>query len=127
MRIFFTAVLITCSMSSCIAQKNTVTFINQSNLNIDSLQIILSSANAYIIKHAEINIGDTLINVIPSDKPMSNNHDITVSISIYLKNHKVIHDYTYDDLGGSLITDYVISLNNDNKLVWEAKTSKKNQ
>ena len=127
MRIFFTAVLITCSMSSCIAQKNTVTFINQSNLNIDSLQIIISSANAYIIKHAEINIGDTLINVIPSDKPMSNNHDITVSISIYLKNHKVIHDYTYDDLGGSLITDYVISLNNDNKLVWEAKTSKKNQ
>jgi len=127
MRIFFTAVLIICSMSSCIAQKNTVTFINQSNLNIDSLQIILSSANAYIIKHAEINIGDTLINVIPSDKPMSNNHDITVSISIYLKNHKVIHDYTYDDLGGSLITDYVISLNNDNKLVWEAKTSKKNQ
>jgi hypothetical protein len=114
-------------MSSCIAQKNTVTFINQSNLNIDSLQIIISSASAYIIKHAEINIGDTLINVIPSDKPMSNNHDITVSISIYLKNHKVIHDYTYDDLGGSLITDYVISLNNDNKLVWEAKTSKKYQ
>ena len=58
---------------------------------------------------------------------MSNNHDITLSISIYLKNHKVIHDYTYNDLGGSLITDYVISLNNDNKLVWEAKTSKKYQ
>ena len=127
MRIFFTTVLITCSISSCISQKNTVTFINQSNLNIDSLQISISSANTYIIKHTEINRGDTLINEIPSDKPMSNNHDITLSISIYLKNHKVIHDYTYNDLGGSLITDYVISLNNDNKLVWEAKTSKKYQ
>jgi len=80
-------------LSSCYSQKRTITFINQSEFIIDSIGIGVSSADSYSIKYVNINTSDSVITVIPHNEPRSNNHDITVDITIYIKDHSLIYSY----------------------------------
>lgn len=105
-------------LSSCYSQKRTITFINQSQVRIDSIRIGVSSAEVYTVKLVNIEPFDKLITSIPHNKPKSNNHDIMIDISIYIKNHDVIYRYNYDDLSGYLSNDYTIELNKDKEVKW---------
>lgn len=105
-------------LSSCYSQKRTITFINQSEYRIDSIRIGVSSADVYSIKYVNIDTSDSVITVIPHNKPKSNNHDITVDVTIYIKNHKLIYSYNYDDLAGYLVNDYTIVLNKEKEVKW---------
>ncbi len=112
------AVLVVVFFSSCYSQKVTITFINQSEVGIDSLRIGISSADVFTLKHVSIGKSDTVITVIPHDKQRSNHHDITIFISIYIKNNKVIYSYSYNDLAGYLSNDYTIILNGKKEIQW---------
>ncbi|MCZ2299748.1 MAG: hypothetical protein LC134_09755 [Chitinophagales bacterium] len=105
-------------LSSCYSQKRTITFINQSEFIIDSIGIGVSSADSYSIKYVNINTSDSVITVIPHNEPRSNNHDITVDITIYIKDHSLIYSYNYNDLSGYLANDYTIVLNKKREVRW---------
>jgi hypothetical protein len=105
-------------LSGCYSQKRTIAFINQSEVRIDSIRIGVSSADAYTIKHVNIETSDTVIAVIPHNKPKSNNHDVMVFILIYIKNHDLIYRYNYNDLAGYLANDYTIVLNKEKEVKW---------
>lgn len=75
---------------NCNSQKRTITFINQSEYRIDSIRIGIFSADVYTIKHTNIDTSDSVNIFIPHNKPKSNAHDITVDITIYIKNHNLI-------------------------------------
>lgn len=105
-------------LSSCYSQKRTITFINQSEFIIDSIGIGVSSADSYSIKYVNINTSDSVITVIPHNEPRSNNHDITVDITIYIKDHSLIYSYNYNDLSGYLANDYTILLNKKREVRW---------
>jgi hypothetical protein len=53
------------ALYSCSSKKNTITFINESKFEIDSLFISVSSADAYITKHVNLKKLDTVITSIP--------------------------------------------------------------
>lgn len=105
-------------LSSCYSQKRTITFINQSEFIIDSIGIGVSSADSYSIKYVNINTSDSVITIIPHNEPRSNNHDITVDITIYIKDHSLIYSYNYNDLSGYLANDYTIVLNKKREVRW---------
>lgn len=105
-------------LSSCYSQKRTITFINQSEFIIDSIGIGVSSADSYLIKYVNINTSDSVITIIPHNEPRSNNHDITVDITIYIKDHSLIYSYNYNDLSGYLANDYTIVLNKKKEVRW---------
>jgi len=105
-------------LSSCYSQKRTITFINQSEFIIDSIGIGVSSADSYLIKYVNINTSDSVITIIPHNEPRSNNHDITVDITIYIKDHSLIYSYNYNDLSGYLANDYTIVLNKKREVRW---------
>ena len=105
-------------LSSCYSQKRTITFINQSEFIIDSIGIGVSSADSYSIKYVNINTSDSVITVIPHNEPRSNNHDITVDITIYIKDHSLIYSYNYNDLSGYLANDYTIEMNKKREVRW---------
>ncbi len=109
-------------LSSCYSQKRTITFINQSDVKIDSIRVGVSSADVYSTNHSNIEISDTVITVIPANVPRSNNHDITVFISIYIKNHDSIYRYNYDDLAGNLLSNYIIVFNKEKDVQWIVKS-----
>jgi hypothetical protein len=110
---------------SCYSQKRTITFINQSEFKIDSIQIEVSSADVYTIKHINIEPSDSVIDNIPANKPKSNKHDVMVSIAIYIKDHDLIYRYDYDDLAGYLYTDFTIVLNKEKEVKWIVNSIKK--
>jgi len=118
-------ILLVLTLFSCCSQKRKVVFVNHSDFKIDSLQIGVSSADVYTVKHANINKFDTVVTLIPDNKPKSNNHDVTVFISISIKNHDLIHSNNYFDLSGYLTDDYTIVLGKDKKVVWIANSTKR--
>lgn len=87
-------------------------------MKIDSIRVGVSSADVFSVKHSNIGISDTVITLIPQNVPKSNNHDITVFISIYIKNHDLIYRYNYDDLAGSLSSDYKIVFSKEKDVKW---------
>jgi hypothetical protein len=117
MRVFST-LFIGLVLSCCYSQKRTITFINQSEDKIDSISIEVFSADLYSITHSNIEKSDKVITSIPHTVPKSNNHDITISISIYIKNHDLIYRYYYNDLAGYLSNDYTIVLTKEKKVQW---------
>ena len=113
-------------LNSCYSQKRKITFVNLSPFKIDSLQIGVSSADTYSIKFLNIAANDSVFCIVPYDKPRSNKHDITVSISVYIKKEDVIHTYDYDDLGSSMAGEYRVVLNKEKKLKWVVPLSNSN-
>lgn len=103
----------------CFAQEKRVTFINDSGLKVDSAYIAVSSKEIYTIQLIDVYPGDTLFNIIPANVPESNKHDITLSITVFIKNHKPIYEYSYNDLVGYLNHSYTILLNENMKLEWQ--------
>ncbi len=104
--------------SSCHSQNRKITFINQSGIEIDSLLIGISSADMYAIKYTNLRASDTIVTVIPHNKPKSNKHDITVDITIYPKNHDLVYEYYYNDLAGYLINSNTIIFNGKKEIKW---------
>jgi hypothetical protein len=115
---FFYSLFIGLILCSCYSEERTITFINQSEIKIDSITVGVSSADSYSITHSDIEKSDTVITSIPVNIPKSNNHDITIFISIYIKNHDLIYKYNYDDLAGHLSNDYTIVLTKEKKVKW---------
>ncbi|NLN34250.1 MAG: hypothetical protein GX159_11745 [Flavobacteriaceae bacterium] len=108
----------------CSAQKeHTVTFINQSDTTIDSITIGVASADVYAVKHTNIEPSDTVVSAIPRNKPKSNKHDITIFITIFIKDQDVIYKYSYNDLIGYLNHDYTIILNKEKEVEWQYPSS----
>lgn len=122
MRLLFT-ILLGLLLYSCYSQKRKIIFINQSEIRIDSIQIGISSADVYSFKHFNIEASDTVIAAIPKNEPRTNNHDITVDITIYIKNHDLIYSYNYDDLSGYLANDCTIILGKDKKVKWNSSST----
>jgi len=120
MKLFLIILLFT----ACNTKNRKVIFINQSDFKIDSVKISISSADVYNVKFDNINLFDTVTNEIPFGMPMSNKHDITIFISIFIKNMNPINSYSYNDLSGDLTNDYLIKLDKNNKVIWRMPQSK---
>ena len=101
----------------CYSQERKIEIINSSKHLIDSVHIIIFSADTYQIKRTEVKPNDTLVNIIPSNKPKSNNHDITVDIIVYIKDYNPINQYSYSDLGGILRNDYQIIIDKSRNIL----------
>lgn len=101
----------------CYSQERKIEIINSSNHLIDSVHIIIFSADTYQIKRTEVKPNDTLVNIIPSNIPKSNNHDITVDIIVYIKGYNPINQYSYSDLGGILRNDYQIIIDKSRNIL----------
>lgn len=120
MKLLFTLFLST-YLFGCIGQDHTITFVNHSGSDIDSLHLGVHSADGYIVRHYDLKIGDSVVAVIPHDKPRSNRHDITISYAIYIKDRAPISQYSYNDLIGFLNYDSRIVLNSDYEIEWKRK------
>lgn len=103
----------------CNSKNKTITFINKSKFDIDSITISVISANSYTKKHINIKKLDTVITSIPNNSPKSNKHDITVRILINIKEHNLIDRYYYNDLTGTLVGDYTIIFTEENDVSWK--------
>ena len=114
----FCIIIFGCLVLSCTPPERKISFVNQYEAQIDSLHISVASADAYTVKYRNIKSLDTVITAIPNNKPKSNKHDITISVTIFMKG-EVIHRYNYNDLIGYLNRDYIIILNEKNEIEWK--------
>lgn len=112
--IFFSFYFVGCS-----AQERKIIFNNNSDTQIDSINIGISSKDTYNIKHVNVRPNDTIINKIPINVPKSNNHDIAVFVTIFINGIPPIHEYSYNDLASYLTHDYCIILNKEKKIIWQ--------
>lgn len=115
------AVILLTQIIGCFSQDRKIEFINQSGMLIDSVTISVSSADIYTIKFLKIKTNDSVVSILPKKIPKSNKHDITVSVTVYIKNQEAIYEYSYNDLIGYLSHDYIITLNNQKKLEWRSR------
>jgi hypothetical protein len=122
MRLLF-LLLIIFSFCSCQSQNREILFINNSGIALDSVIIAVSSAEVLTVKKNNFKNGDSLINKIPKGKPTSNRHDITVAVTVFINGQKPIYEYSYNDLTGELLADYIITLERDKKFIWKTKAN----
>jgi hypothetical protein len=113
---FLVVLFVGLALYNCSPKKNTITFINESKFEIDSLFISVSSSESYISKHFNIKKSDSVITSIPDYVPKSNKHDITVRALVYIKQHDVIDSYQYNDLSGTLLGGYTITFKDENDI-----------
>ena len=111
-------VLFTFFIFNCSPKKRTITFTNESNTNIDSLEISVSSADVYSEGYHSIKPFETVMLTIPRNRPKSNHHDFTISITVFIKDN-VIHKSYHNDLSGYLNRDYSVMLNKEDELEWK--------
>lgn len=104
---------------SCVSQERKIVFINQSGVEIDSVFIGVSSKEVYTIRLTKVKSGDTINNIILKNRPESNKHDITVDVTVFIKNYPPIYEFTYNDLIGYLNHNYIVTLNDKKKIEWK--------
>ena len=109
------------SLSNCVSKPRTIVFINRSGFEVDSLRIGVSSAELYPIKLDRIKPLDSVVVIIPNEKPVSNGHDILVDITVYIKGNKPFYSYYYNDLSGYMSSDYTITLNKKGDIFWATR------
>lgn len=107
--------LLSCNLLTESTDNKKIVFINKSDIIVDSALIGVLSENSYAIKIIKICPGDSIVSIIPYKSLQSNKHDITVSITVFIK-EKRLYEYNYNDLTGYLIHDFTIILNNSGKL-----------
>jgi|GEM_PF-4915142 len=119
MRILLVSVIIQFLFVSCSSQERKIFFVNKSGSTVDSTIINIFSATEFSIKKEKIINNDTIVNFIPIGRPESNNHDITIQVTVYINGVSPVSDFRYNDLSGYLGSDYFIIINDKKKLEWK--------
>ena len=91
---------------SCKSDRRTIIFINQSNEKIDSITVAVASATLFSKKHFQIKPNDTIITHIPANTPVSNRHDISVEVTVFVHHQPPVYIQNYNDLTGTLDHDF---------------------
>jgi hypothetical protein len=91
-------------------EKITVFFENKSNLHIDSVIFKINNSKLKIIN---INPSETATSEAFADSISTNKHDVTVVASIFTNGKLIKGGFYYNDLSGSLNSQYTLTLNSD--------------